>query len=128
MRDGGDTPAESIKVVIAEMPRLLAAVVRTAVEAERDMTIVAQVETQDALPAALAKPVDVLITSARIDEASQPYRAALFGPQAIPVIAVSADGTSIDVYGHWTARGCGLSGLVTLIRRAVTRSHWQPER
>jgi DNA-binding NarL/FixJ family response regulator len=115
-----------INVVLAEMPRLLTAVVRTAVEAEQDMAIVAQVERPETLRAALANPVDVIITSAPIGEAPSPYRETLFGSRAIPLIAVSADGTSIDVYGHWIAHGSGLDGLITLIRKAVSHSHGQP--
>jgi DNA-binding NarL/FixJ family response regulator len=119
MREGGDTAARDIKVVIADMPRLLAAVVRKAVEVERDMTIVAQVNSADALADAVAEPVDVIITAATGGELAAPYRAALFGQRPIPVVAISADGTSVDVYGRRMARGCGLDGLIGLIREAV---------
>lgn len=122
MREGGDTATDGIKVVIADMPRLLAAVVRKAVEVEKDMVIVAQVETPDSLADAVAKPVDIIVTAATGDHLAPHYHAALFGQRGIPVVAISADGNSIDVYGHWVAHGYGLAGLIALIREAVAGS------
>ena len=49
MREGGDTEAEEIRVLIVDLPRLLADVVRKAIEVEKDMVIVAQLDTSDAL-------------------------------------------------------------------------------
>jgi hypothetical protein len=122
MRTGGDTTTQGIKVVIADMPRLLAAVVRKAVEVEQDMVIVAQVQTPDALVEAVARPVDVIVTAVTGEELAPHYRAALFGNQGIPVVAISADGNSIDVYGRWVTHGYGLAGLIALIREAVAGS------
>jgi hypothetical protein len=122
MREGGDTGAEAIKVLIVDLPRLLADVVRRAIEVEKDMVIVAQLDTSDALADTLAKPVDVIITVATSSELAPPYRSALFGHRAIPVVAISAEGSSIDVYSHRSTRGYGVEGMIGLIREAVADS------
>lgn len=119
MRNGDDTSADEIRVVIAEMPKLLAAVVCKAVETERDMTIVAQVEAPDALKAAMSRDPDVIVTAARGADLTPEFRAALFARPAIPVVAISPDGNSIDVYGRWAMHGSGLAGLTALIREAA---------
>jgi hypothetical protein len=53
----------TIKVLIAEVPALLAAVVRQVVNEESDMTVVEQVSTLEELRKALHRPVDVVVTS-----------------------------------------------------------------
>lgn len=116
------TNGNGIKVALAEVPQLLAAVVRKAVEAEQDMAIVAEVDSSNGLAAALAGRVDVIITATAGEELAPPFHAALFGHRAIPVVAIDIDGTSIDVYGHSVTRGYGLEGLIELIREAVAGS------
>ena len=116
------TNGNGIKVALAEVPQLLAAVVRKAVEAEQDMAIVAEVESSNGLAAALADRIDVIITATAGEQLAPPFHAALFGRQAIPVVAIGIDGTSIDVYGHSVTRGYGLEGLIGLIREAVAGS------
>lgn len=116
------TNGNGIKVALAEVPQLLAAVVRKAVEAEQDMAIVAEVESSTGLAAALADRIDVIITATAGEELAPPFHVALFGRQAIPVVAIGVDGTSIDVYGRSVTRGYGLEGLIGLIREAVAGS------
>jgi hypothetical protein len=122
MREGGDTEAKEIKVLIVDLPRLLADVVRKAIEVEKDMVIFAQLDTSDALADTIAKPVDVIVTVATSGELAPPYRRALFGDRAIPVVAISAQGSSIDVYSRRSTRGYGLEGMIGLIREAVADS------
>jgi hypothetical protein len=123
MRDGGGMTSSAIHVVIAGMPNLLAAVVRKAVEMERDIVIVAQVDKPEALTASIAKTADVIVTAAADRTLAPQYLAGLFGERPIPVVAISADGNSIDVYGRWATHGYGLAGLISLIREAAAGSH-----
>ena len=78
-----------------------------AVEVEQDIVIVAQVDKPEALTASIAKSADVIVTAAADRELAPQYLAGLFGARPIPVVAISADGNSIDVYGRWATRGYG---------------------
>ncbi|SEO53057.1 hypothetical protein SAMN02990966_02201 [Rhodospirillales bacterium URHD0017] len=116
------TNGHGIKVALAAVPQLLASVVRQAVEAERDMAIVAEVESSSGLADALTDRVDVIITARKGEELALPFRAALFGHRSIPIVAIGVDGTSIEIYSHSITRGYGLAGLIGLIREAVAES------
>jgi DNA-binding NarL/FixJ family response regulator len=108
----------TIKVLIAEVPALLAAVVRQAVDEESDMTVVEQVATTEQLRQALHRPVDVVVTSSSTTALAQ-FQALLFGPTPLPIVVISRDGARIDVYGRSVTRGVGIDDLARLIREAV---------
>lgn len=110
----------AIKVVIAEMPGLLAAVVRSTLSEESDMEVVAQVASSEELTVALCRQVDVVVTASTTEGLSPAFRSLLFGFTPVPVVAISPDGTRIDVYGRSVIHGEGLEGLTSLIREAVT--------
>jgi hypothetical protein len=122
MPGAGHSEADEIGAVMANMPRLLADMVRSTVEGEQRMTIVAEIASPEALADAITGRVDVIITATSGESLAPPFRAALFGPRAIPVVAISVDGSIIDVYGHSVRRGYGLQGLIGLIREAVAGS------
>jgi len=100
--------SDAIKVLIAEVPGLLASVVRNTVNEERDMTVVEQVGS-----------ADVVVTASPTSELGPRYQALLFGPAALPIVTISLDGKRIDVYGRSTTHGGGIEGLTGLIREAV---------
>src|SRR5687767_7924647 len=111
-----------IRIVIADVPRLLAAIVRRAVETETDIVIVAEAQSADALGEVVTSPVDAIITATSDGELAAPFREALFGPRATPVVAIHVDGMTVDVYGRTHTSGYGLRDLVALIREAVAAS------
>ena len=98
----------AIKVVIAEVPGLLASVVRHTVNEERDMTVVEQVDG-----------ADVVVTASPTTELGARFQALLFGPSPLPIVTLSLDGKRIDVYGRSITHGGGIEGLTGLIREAV---------
>jgi DNA-binding NarL/FixJ family response regulator len=110
---------DEIRILIAEVPALLAAVVRQAVDEESDMTVVEQVGSPEELHEALHRPIDIVITSLTATELGPQFQALLFGSDPLPIVAISLDGTRIDVYGRATTRGVGIDGLARLIREAV---------
>jgi hypothetical protein len=110
---------DRIKVLIAEIPGLLAAVVRKTLSEEPGMEVVAQIGTADELANALRAPVDVVVTACERPGLSSPFRALLFGPAALPVVAIRFDGDRIDVFGRSTFCGGGLETLTNVIREAV---------
>jgi hypothetical protein len=110
---------DAIKVLIAEVPGLLALVVRHTVDGERDMRVVEQIGSARELGQALHRPVDVVVTSSATSELRPEFQALLFGPTPLPIVTISQDGERIDVYGHSVTRGGGIEGLTELIRDAV---------
>ena len=110
---------DAIKVLIAEVPALLASVVRHTVDGERDMRVVEQIGSARDLTQALHRPVDVVVTSSQTSELGPEFRALLFGPSPLPIVTISQDGERFDVYGRSITRGGGIEGLTELIRDAV---------
>jgi hypothetical protein len=100
--------SDAIRVLIAEVPGLLASVVRHTVNEERDMTVVEQVGS-----------ADIVVTSSPTSELGPRFQALLFGPTPLPIVTISLDGKRIDVYGRATTHGGGIEGLTGLIREAV---------
>ena len=119
MGDGRHDGPGTIKVLIAEVPALLAAVVRQAVDEELDMKVVEQVATTEELGKALHRPFDVVVTSSSTTALTPQFQALLFGPTPLPIVVISRDGARIDVYGRSVTRGVGIDGLARLIREAV---------
>jgi DNA-binding NarL/FixJ family response regulator len=109
----------AIKVLIAEVPALLAAVVRQTVDDESDMTVVEQVGSPEELREALHRPIDVVVTSSPTSGLGSQFQALLFGPTPLPIVTISLDGARIDVYGRSITHGVGIEGLARLIREAV---------
>jgi hypothetical protein len=118
----GSAGADMIRIVIADVPRLLAAIIRKAVEAEKDIVIVAEAQSADALDEVVMSRVDVVVTATQGGELAGPFRAVLSGARAVPIVAVHVDGRGIDVYGRARTRGYGLDDLIALVRAAVAAS------
>jgi hypothetical protein len=114
--------AESIKVLIAGVPNLLAAVVRKAVNEEPDMEVMAELSSTEGLAPESLGLVDVVVTSSATGDLPPQFRELLLGPLSVPVVAVSVDGKRIDVYSRSVTRGGGIERLALSIREAVTRS------
>ena len=114
--------AKPIKVVIAGVPNLLAAVVRKAVNEEPDMEVLAELGATEPLALESRGLVDVVVTASATSDLPSQYRELFFGPMPVPVVAVSVDGKRITVYSRLVTRGGGIEGLTCSIREAVTRS------
>jgi hypothetical protein len=114
--------AKPIKVVIAGVPNLLAAVVRKAVNEESDMAVLAEFGATELLTRESRALVDVVVTASATNDLPSQYRELLFGPMPVPVVAVSVDGKRINVYSRQVTRCGGIEGLVCSIREAVARS------
>jgi len=110
---------EAIKVLIADVPALLASVVRHTVDGELDMMVVEQIGSADELTDAVQGTVDVVVTASPASEQAPEFQALLFGPSPLPIVTISPDGERIDVYGRSIIRGGGIEGLTGLIRDAV---------
>jgi hypothetical protein len=111
---------DAIKVLIAEVPALLAAIVRQTVDEQSDMKVVQQVNSSEDFGEALRQPVDVVVTSSPRSEMRAHVQALLFGPAPLPIVSLTPDGSCIDVYGRWTTRAAGIGDLTRLIREAAS--------
>ena len=109
----------SIKVLIVGMPGLLASVVRETLDAEPDMEVVGQVASIDEFSGVPRQPIDVVVTTSTATGVSAGLTSLLFGSTPLPLVAISADGSRIDVFGRSVRHGQGLDGLTGLIRDAV---------
>ena len=85
------------------------------------MSIVAEIASPKSLPDAITGRVDVIITATSGESLAPPFQAALFGPRAIPVVAMTVDGSTIDVYGGTSGGATGLQGLIGSGKRSPTR-------
>jgi hypothetical protein len=121
MAASSSAPVE-IKVLIAEVPGLLAAVVRKVVSEEPDMQVVDASGAGDPLALASRGLVDVIVTASTGSGLAPSFREILFGPVPVPVLAISVDGKRIDIYGRSVTNGGGIEGLARSIREAVTRA------
>jgi len=85
--------------------------------------VVAQVGSPEQLRKALHdESVDVVVTSSPGKALKSHFQTLLFGAAPLPIVSLSLDGSCIDVYGRWTARGTGIAGLIRLIREAVANT------
>ena len=109
----------TIRVLIVGMPGLLASVVRETLDAEPDMEVAGQVNTIEQFERGADQRIDVVVTSSTAVGIQADLRSLLFGTTPLPLVAVSADGSRIDVYGRSVIHGEGLDGLTGLIRDAV---------
>jgi DNA-binding NarL/FixJ family response regulator len=109
----------AIRVLIAEVPALLAAVIENAVNEEPDMEVVRKAVSGEELLGVLQGPVDVVVTASSSAELAPELRSLFFGPNPLPIVTISLDGERIDVYGRTIHRGRGIEGLTRLIREAV---------
>ena len=109
----------TIKVLIAAMPGLLASVIRETLDAEPDMEVVGQVSSIDQFAGGFDHRVDVVVTTSTATGIPSELRPLLFAATPLPLVAVSMDGSRIDVYGRSVVHGQGLDGLTALIRDAV---------
>jgi DNA-binding NarL/FixJ family response regulator len=116
---------DAIKVLIAEVPALLAEVVRRTVDEQPDMQVVEQVGSPEEFREALHRPVDVVVTLSPRNQLQAHFQALLFGPAPLPIVSLSGDGSCIDVYGRSRTQAVGLDGLTRLIREAAASA--QPQ-
>lgn len=113
----GETAA--IRILIVGMPGLLASVVRETLDGEQDMEVVGQVASVGQFDVESLRLVDVVVTASTKSGIHPDLRALLFQSPPLPLVAISADGNRIDVYGRSVVHGQGLDGLTGLIRDAV---------
>ena len=113
--------ASSIRIVLAEVPGLMGGVVRRAIEAERDMTIVDEI----------AEPVDLADTLSRCEcdvvvatlstnlRVRSPYQRLLFRDVPVAFVALDPDGRRLQAYDRSVHKEFDVDELLTVIRHVA---------
>ena len=106
-----------IRVLLADLPGLLAGVVKSAVAMQPDMRIAGEVHTLDGMCVApILAGIDVVVTTLSDSHVSAAYRDLLFDGQHVPLVALSPDGEQVEVFSRRVVRGVALAELVSVIR------------
>jgi len=115
-------PSEDVvRIVLAGVPRLTAALVRGYLATQSGVAIVAEIHQPDALVTLTEQDaIDVIVTARRRSGIATACQQALFGPWALPVIAIDNDG-SLETFDRSTLHETGMDDLVKEIRRVATK-------
>lgn len=110
-----------IRVLLAEVPGLMAAVVRQAILTQPDMTIVGETRGSDELGPVMSRGhVDVVVVTSQAGSGvPTPAQRLLFGPPHVALVAISADGRCVGIYDHKVVREVTPERLVDVIREVV---------
>jgi hypothetical protein len=120
MRGESAPEAPVIRIVLAEVPGLIADLVKEVVLAQADMRIVAEVPTANALErAAKSGGIDVVVTATASEHLPMSYQHLVFSASRIPVLAISGDGRRVDVYDRQIVREVSPQQLVEMIRNVA---------
>lgn len=113
-RRSGSRP---IRILLADLPGLLAGVVKSAVAMQTDMQIVAEVRGDPGTDGGpVATSIDVVVTTLSDSRVTVGYQGLLFADQHIPLVALSPDGERVEVYARRVVREVALHELVAVIR------------
>ena len=104
------------------MPPLLCAVVEEALGAENDISVVSRNADGEELEKLGVTAIDVIVTSAEREDLMSPLRERLGLTFSVPLVAIRADGSRLEVLEQWDSRDPGLRNLVGVIRKAVMQS------
>src|SRR5688500_2755894 len=119
MRDGNDMSDGKIRVLLAEMPGLLAALVERAIAHEADMRAGNAGGAVDTRRALLREPFDVVGTCSAAPDMPGKIQEMFVSESHIPILAISADGENVEVFGHRRIREVVPDSLVAVIREAA---------
>ena len=111
----------AIRIVLAGVPGLTAALVRESSITQAGIAIVGECRQPDELPALTqTHDVDVIVTMRSAAGVPEACQRALFGSSGLPVIAISGDGR-LETYDRYAQREAAMDDLFREIRRVAAR-------
>ena len=118
---------DPIRIVLAEMPKVLRAIVGRALDREHDMSVIAEnVPTERLQSLALESRADVVVVRGDESHASSDYRSLLFACPRVKIVAISRSGHDATLselrLARSTLMGVSPRSLVEMIRDAVRES------
>ena len=116
---------DRIRILLAEVPRLLREIIESVVAGQGDMSIVGVIATREPVIAALEEtPADVVIVGLRNEETAADLTPILYERPRVKLLAISRDGGSTTVYElrpfSVPLIDVSPTGLVDAIRAAAT--------
>ena len=110
-----------VRIILAGVPRLTAALVREYVATQPGVAVVAECRQPDALTALSEdQKIDVVVTMRRSAGIADACQYALFGPRALPVIALVNNG-NLETYDRQVLEKTGMDDLMNEIRRVTAK-------
>jgi len=86
---------EGIRILLAEVPRMLREIIESVIDGQADMSIVGTIPTRDRVVSALdTTPADVVIVGLRHAETTTALDPVLYERPRLKVLAISGDGGS----------------------------------
>lgn len=115
---------ERIRILLAELPRMLRDIIESVIAGQSDMSIVGSVDARDRVTTALDRtPADVVIVGMRDAETTATLTPVLLAQPRLKLLAISGDERSSYLYElrpHTVPLGdVSPQGLVDAIRSAV---------
>jgi DNA-binding NarL/FixJ family response regulator len=115
---------ERIRVLLAELPRMLSEIIESVIADQQDMSIVGAIDSRDRVTSALVRtPADVVIVGLRDAETTASLNRVLLEQPRLKLLAISGDERSSYLYElrpHTVSLGdISPQGLVDAIRGAV---------
>jgi len=90
---------ERIRILLAEVPRMLREIIESAIAGQSDMRIVGAIDTRDRVTAALDRtPADVVIVGLRGSETTATLDSVLYDRPRLKLLAIGAHGRSSFLY------------------------------
>ncbi|MEP6732535.1 MAG: hypothetical protein ABJE10_17960 [bacterium] len=90
---------ERIRILLAEVPRMLSEIIESVVEGQEDMSIVGAIDTRDRVLATLETThADVVIVGLRSAETTTALDPVLYDRPRLKLLAISGDGRSSYLY------------------------------
>jgi hypothetical protein len=108
----------TIRVLLADVPGLLAALIAQSIAGHKDMQVIGTIRT-DALDGLALHDADVVVTCHGPRGLPAVYRDLFFSAAQVRVLAISGDGRVVEVYDRRVVREIALDQLVSVIRDAA---------
>jgi len=105
-----------IRIVLAEVPRLLADIIKSEISPRSDMAIVKEVHGGQNLDAVVTEAdAHVVVASLSSPIVPRDYQRLLFGSRSVALVTISADGRDAQVYTRKVIREVSVDQIVQAI-------------
>ena len=90
---------DRIRILLAEVPRMLREIIESVIAGQHDMSIVGAIDTRDRVATALGQtPADVVIVGLRTGETAATLDPMLFEQPRLKMLAIGSNGRSSSLY------------------------------
>lgn len=109
-----------VRILLAELPTFLAALLREIISMELDMSVVGEVQAWDDLEAVFGEGhFDVIVTSVTESRLADLYQRVIFRSEQIALITITSDGHDLHCYSRKTLQDISMNRFIEVLREAV---------